>query len=308
MNILIIGLGSIAKKHLIAINKVYSNSVVFALRSNRKAKPFGQVVNVFNLEEINKKIDFVIISNPTYKHFKTIENVLKLNCPLFIEKPPFDSLINIDELLNKISQKAIITYIACNLRFHPAIQFLKEYLDKNQKRINEVNIYYGSYLPDWRPNRNFRTIYSANKEMGGGVHLDLFHELDYSYWLFGKPASVRKILRSNSSIDISAIDYANYNLIYKQYVVNIILNYYRKDTKRTIEIIFEDKTWMVDLINCFIVDNEGNEIFSENYEPIDTYINQMRYFINNIQSNQKTINSIKESIEVLKICLDNEKT
>ena len=299
MNVLIIGLGSIAKKHITAINSIIPKANIFGYDIIETA--IENINLIEKLDEFEKKIDFIIISNTTNQHFQTIKNVLKFNCPLFIEKPPFDSLINIDELLNKISQKAIITYIACNLRFHPALQFLKKYLNENQQSINEVNIYCGSYLPDWRPGRDFRNTYSANKEMGGGVHLDLFHELDYSYWLFGKPVDVKKILRNNSSLSISAVDYANYNLIYKKFAVNIILNYYRKDPKRTIEILFDNKTWLIDLIKCRITDDSNNEVFSYNYSPIQTYIDQMKYFIDNI--NKQLINPIEESIEVLKICL-----
>ena len=63
---------------------------------------------------------------------------------------------------------------------------------------------------------------------------------------------------------------------------------------------------MIDLIKNVITGENGLIIY-ENPEYIftNTYFDQMSYFINYIQSNTKSMNSIDESIEVLKICLKN---
>jgi predicted dehydrogenase len=101
--------------------------------------------------------------------------------------------------------------------------------------------------------------------MGGGVHLDLFHELDYTHWLFGKPVKTFSLKRNVSSLSINAVDYANYVLEYKTFTANIVLNYYRREPKRTIEILFEDDALMIDLINCKIADRHSCII----YENVD---------------------------------------
>jgi len=309
MNVLIIGLGSIAKKHIIALKRIDSDVKIYALRSRLDAENIDGIINIYNLNILNVEFDFAIISNPTNLHSEYIKHLSDKKINLFIEKPPVNSLEEVDYLMAKIEKKKIKTYVACNLRFHPCILFIKEFLIRNKSKIiNEVNVYCGSYLPDWRPEKDFRTIYSANPEMGGGVHLDLFHELDYIHWLFGAPLSTQTIKKNVSSLDIKAIDYANYILEFENFTANVILNYYRRDPKRTMEILFEDETITIDLIKNRILNSKEEIIFEhKNFNMIDTYTNQMEFFIENLNSKQKQMNTFSESIEVLKICLNDEK-
>jgi predicted dehydrogenase len=307
MNVLIIGIGSIALKHIDAIRKITVNAVIYALRSKPNANIHQEVINIYDLDSCNINFDFAIISNPTNLHFKFIEILIKKGINIFIEKPPVNSLQNYNKLLKYSLDYKVINYVACNLRFHPCLQFLKKEMKTNTRRINEINVYCGSFLPDWRPMQDFKKTYSAIAEMGGGVHLDLYHELDYTTWIFGIPNSSHSIFRNVSTLKIDSIDYANYLLEYDSFAANIVLNYYRKDPKRILEIIFEDETWTVDLINNKIKGRDESIIFEiPEFSIINTYHDQMRYFIDHIRLKKNTMNSIEEAYEVLKICLKNE--
>ncbi len=306
MNILIIGLGSIATKHIMAIRELYPNFRLVALRhGNLKGNELG-IEEIYTIEGLDFKPDFILISNPTNLHKETIEKVLFLNVPLFIEKPLFSNLKGAKELIDLINQKKIITYIGCNLRFNRAIVFLRNTIRSNKERVNEVNIYCGSYLPDWRPGRNYREIYSANADQGGGVHLDLIHEIDFCYWIFGQPLKSDICLRNKSSLEISAIDYADYRLIYPEFIAGIRLNYFRKGTKRELEIITERETYNLNIISGIVKLSDNSIIFEEPFNVMQTYLDQMRYFIDCINNDEKPMNSIDEAMEVLKICLINE--
>ncbi len=100
---------------------------------------------------------------------------------------------------------------------------------------------------------------------------------------------------------INAIDYACYNISYNSFNANIILNYFRRDSKRELEIVFEDFTIKVDLIKNEVYKN--NElIYSSKQQPIDTYLKQLKYFITHL--NKPNFNDVNEATEVLKICLN----
>jgi predicted dehydrogenase len=306
MEVLIIGLGSIAAKHITALRLLNPGVNIYALRHNKDSDVEG-VTNIYTLDELTVKPEFVIISNPTWVHLQAILSVIKLGVPMFIEKPPVHTLEGAQEVIEQIHQYKVITYVACNLRFHPCIKFLKENLGSKTKRINEVNVYCGSYLPDWRPGRDYKTIYSANKNMGGGVHLDLFHEMDYTCWLFGYPDASRGFISNKSSLGIDAADYANYLLNYTQFNVSIVLNYYRRTPKRHIEILFDTETWVIDMINNTISSDTDGLIFQpDGFNIMDSYTDQLSYFIDCINADKKPMNSFEEAIETLKVSLNDE--
>ncbi len=309
MNILIIGLGSIAHKHIHALKQIVPDAKIFALRSATSANMVEGVENIFTLNQIEQRPDFAIIATPTCLHLESIKQCLKLGIPMMIEKPLLHELQPALDFEEELADKNLITYVACNLRFHPMIAFLKSFLSEQKMRINEVNVYCGSYLPDWRPGKDFRTLYSANPEMGGGVHIDLIHEIDYVFWLWGKPHETIGLKRNTSSLQIKAIDFAAYHLFYEQFTANITLNYYRKDLKRNIEIVFDNETWNADLVKCEIISSTGKVIFSSpQYKIADTYFEQMKYFIECINENKKPMNSYHEALEVLSIALQHGKT
>ena len=306
MKILIIGLGSIAQKHIFAINKLISNPEIYAFRSgNKKGNDFG-------IKEINNVLDpgftpnFVIISNPTYLHYETIQLVYKKGWPLFIEKPLFHTLRNTEKLINEIIVKKTKCYIACNLRFHPSLVYLKNFFKKYKPIINEVNAYCGSYLPNWRPKIDYKKNYSAFKEKGGGVHLDLIHEIDYLYWLFGEPINIKSIHSKKSRLSISSFDFSDYLLEYNDFFVGIRLNYYRRDSKRTLEIVTDKLTIFVDLLKGEVTNSNGEVLFYKPFDIMNTYFDQMKYFINFVLNNNNYFNNIEEAYKVLNICLYND--
>ncbi|MBL4652385.1 MAG: Gfo/Idh/MocA family oxidoreductase [Flavobacteriales bacterium] len=303
MNILIVGYGSIAKKHVEALKAIDSNCEFWALR-NSTSKSDDEVNNIYSYQDIPNNIDFAIISNPTNKHTETIKRLIPLKFPLFIEKPIAHNLNDIDKVSLLLAQNQIVTYVACVLRFHPCLQYLKRYIEEAPRRINEVNVYCGSFLPDWRKNVDYKTVYRSKNEEGGGVHLDLFHEIDYSVWIFGKPNYTKVLLESKSSLEIDAYDYANYSMKYDDFELNITLNYYRKTPKRKLEVLFENQTWEIDLIKGQIIEDDKAIIFDSDTQIKDLYKVQMEYFVEKIMNQESIDNDLKTSSEILKICLN----
>lgn len=306
MKVLIVGLGSIGRKHVDALKALVPRIEIIALRSNENCKNLQGVRNIYSYKGVDKNsIDFAIVSNPTANHEETLRILTKFGIPLFIEKP-LSLSFHIKDLIEEIDHRNLFTYVACNLRFLDCLKFIKESLSGELiNQINEVNVYCGSYLPAWRPNMDYRKSYSSSTELGGGVHLDLIHELDYIYWLFDKPSEIIRKLRKQSALKISSYDYAYYGLDYEGFSANIVLNYYRRDSKRTLEILFENETWLVDLLKNQVSKND-EVIFSSKQTILETYKSQMQYFLKSFKARKLSVNSAMDAFEVLKICMEND--
>jgi len=303
MNVLIIGLGSIALKHIKVLKEINANTSIFALRSSKLSTKVSGVKDLFEWEEVvSKKFHFCIISSPSSLHLSHIKLVEVLRIPIFIEKPLFINQSQINDF-KILDLKNLRSYVACNFRFNPIIEFLKEDLKIKDKNIYEVTAYCGSYLPNWRPNKDYRKVYSSIKELGGGVNIDLIHEPDYFVHLFGLPEHTSVHNRKVSSLEINSNDSSIIYLSYKNFQASITLNYFRKDSRRTLEVVTDKKTIFVDFLRGIVKDLETNTILYQSSEDLieSSYKKQMLFFLNSIKSNEYKMNSIDEALSVLKI-------
>ena len=142
-----------------------------AVLTKQKKIPFKIIKD--KKEVINYNPDYIIISNNTSNHIEYanfLEKNLK-NKIILIEKP-------ISNKYKKIKLKKNKYIVGYNLRFHPLIQFIKKKIIKKQN-IHFISINVSSYLPEWRKNINYKDSNSAKKKFGGGLLLELSHELDY---------------------------------------------------------------------------------------------------------------------------------
>lgn len=193
-NALIIGFGSIGKKHYSILKKLNYFKKIFILTKQKK-KNYNIISNLKDFKKINP--NYIIIATHTNKHFfylKKLDSMIK-GSTILVEKPVFEKNRNFKVKKNKV-------FVGYNLRFHPALIYIKKLLVK--EKIFSITINCKSYLPYWRKNIDYSLSNSAKKSFGGGVLLELSHEIDYFHWLFGNIkvidySKVRKL--SNLKID-----------------------------------------------------------------------------------------------------------
>ena len=70
--------------------------------------------------------------------------------------------------------------VVCNIRYHDALA-IQKHIDKIGKIIY-ARAQYGNFLPNMRPDANYREVYSARK-VWWRRDLDVIHEIDYLIWL-----------------------------------------------------------------------------------------------------------------------------
>ena len=88
----------------------------------------------------------------------------------------------------------------------------------------------GQFLPLWRPDRDYRDSYSASKAKGGGVALDLSHEIDYMRYLLETPVTGKYLKARASKLEIDSDDV--FEGIYRydnNFICNVHMDYLQKD-------------------------------------------------------------------------------
>lgn len=303
MKILFVGLGSIGIRHLENLIKITKknniNVQIDALRSNNYELPIGienHIENQFT-QVTDTYYDIALITNPTVCHYEKLKELQDKVKFFFIEKPIFEktSYSNIDLGLNSTN-----SYVACPIRHSKIYKELKNII--KDFKIFSVRITCSSYLPNWRPNIDYRKNYSAITSMGGGVSIDLIHEIDYMVDLFGFPQKNYNICGKFSNLEIDSDDLSVYIVKYEDKICEVHLDYFGRKPTRTIECFTEKGTIIADFINGNIkLPNEQILNFKE--EPNEKYVAEIEYFLNLCKSEVDNINDPSKALKVLSISL-----
>lgn len=306
MKVVFFGLGSIGSRlaRLIRDNFNYN---LYAFRATKNSPNNLGIHEVYELNELKHLApDVAFITNPTSLHIDTAIQSATLGMHLFIEKPLCNRLDKWEDLRRTVQEKQIISYVGCNMRFDPMIQYLKQSL--NPDKIFYSRVVCSSYLPDWRPHQDYKNSYSGRKNLGGGVVLDLIHEPDYCHWLFGPISRINGNAGKCSHLEIETEDFADINLHHSSgFLSNIHLNYFGRKLQRKIEIFGNNLYIEADLIERTVitVNKEGNDI--QKFDLIDrdyTYEQELEYFFQCLNDHEVPMNNIEEHITILKPVLE----
>ena len=313
MKILVVGYGSVGKRHIRNISNIPDTQIIVCTKRPKDKFLKDHQCQIFNSLDlcIKQKPDAAIISNASSIHLKTAIKLAKNKIHLFIEKPLSHSLHNTKKLLTLIKKFRLITLMGCQLRFHPCLKTAKKLLHKNTVgKILYVHAENGSFLPDWHTYEDYRNSYAARKELGGGVILTCIHEIDYLYWLFGKPTNIVSETAKISDLKIKEEDIAKISMRFKKNTIAYLhLDYFQKPPARTCKIIGTKGTIDIDLVKNTVklytfTNKKWNTLLNlPNYNYNSTFAEEISYFVDCVKNNKQTENSVFDGIQVLKIAL-----
>lgn len=304
MKALFVGVGSIGTRH---IRDFYNVCVmhekkpeIFVLR--RKVTVLDQTIGQMVTQQITKVsendfYDAIFITNPTNLHFEAVERLKDKGKFFFIEKPIFDNLSYDFDSLGLTSSN---TYIAAPMRHTRIFRTFQSIV--HEEKVFSARIICSSYLPEWRPNIDYRKNYSAIKEMGGGVCLDLVHEIDYMIGLFGLPQKSYCFHGKYSNLEISSDDLSVYIVEYPSMICEIHLDYFGRKYRRTCEIFTEYGTYVADFY-AETIEKPNGEIIDCKDENDSEFKNEMIYFYNFISGSGLVINDPELALKTLGIAL-----
>ncbi len=301
LKICFVGVGSIAKRHIRNIRTICNdNNIELTVDAYRRSHDNIEGVDTVYCSEagIPSDYDAIFITNPTDLHLASLEQFHDKGKHFFIEKPVV-SLSQIEKAKQFEIHKDSIYYVACPLRYNAVIQFIKNNINPND--VISVRSISSSYLPDWRPGQDYRETYSAHKNMGGGVSIDLIHEWDYLTYLFGMPKSVNSFIGKKSNLEIDSDDYAIYIAEFEDKIAELHLDYFGRKTIREILLFTKEDTIVGDIANNKVVFLRTGKCIDFHEERDDFQKRELVHFLNMMEGTEEIEDGFHHGISVLKI-------
>lgn len=249
--ILVVSFGSIGRRHVDNLLKILPNANISILRtryteSQHYDLPAGVSEQFFSL---NQALLFnpcaAIVASPANMHLEIARTLVKSKIPVLIEKPLSDSLDGLDDFIKDVDFFGIKAAVAYNLRFLPSLYETREILNSGLiGNVYSVRAEVGQYLPSWRPGSRYQECVSSQKKLGGGALLELSHELDYIYWMFGLPDSVMAMggKFTNLETDVEDLVELCFEYSFPKRLVSVHLDFIQQSPYRRCRFIGEKGT------------------------------------------------------------------
>tara|TARA_S200000501_G_scaffold378617_1_gene442273 strand:+ start:14527 stop:15552 length:1026 start_codon:yes stop_codon:yes gene_type:complete len=312
--LLVVGLGSIGLRHIKIAKSLREEIEIIALTSRPldfKDNPLIKY-SVDNLDEALKlSPDAAIISNPAPYHLEFATPLALNSVPMLIEKPISDSLAKVVEFRHAVNSTDNFVLVGYNLRFLNSLKLFRDLIHgKEVGKILSVRAEVGQDLRTWRKDRDYREAVSSKSSLGGGVLLELSHEIDYLAWIFGKIHSVAGFFDRVSDLEIDVEDISHLLIKFndsfnsENLVANLSLDFLRKDTTRCCTAIGEAGTLSWDGINCTVKifkEGEWHDLFEEGERVDCSYENQLLHFFDCIENSRVPIADLDSSVDVLRL-------
>jgi predicted dehydrogenase len=317
MQVLIVSLGSIGRRHLANLRLIEPNAHITVWHQHSKEGSVAQSLLppdrvVYHIDDaLDTKPDAALLTCPTSQHSEIGLALARAGVHLFIEKPLSNTLDNVDELLGVCRQRALTLMVGYNFRFYRPLQVMRQaILDGKVGRVLAVRAEVGQYLPDWRPGSDYRQGASARQELGGGAVLELSHELDYVRWLVGEVKAVSALVGHLSNLEIDVEDTAEIALQFVNGAIGSVhLDMVQRTATRTCRVIGTEGTLVWDgashAVRLFsAAANAWSDLHpAETIDRNEMYIAELRHFFDCVRRGDTPIVSGDDGRRVLQIAL-----
>ena len=313
--VLIVGLGSIGKRHLHLARVLLPDADIRVLRHQVCASIPEDSNGCFSdlLQAIAFSPQLAVIASPATFHINMAIALAQAGVHLLVEKPLSAALDGVSHLLETCNKRGVVLLTGYNLRFLPSLQRFRSLLNEQViGRALSLRCETGQYLPSWRPDVDYQLGVSARRELGGGALLELSHELDYLRWIFGEIEWVKASLIRQSSLEIDVEDTAHLILGFApaveghQLIGTVNLDFVRHDTIRLCTVIGEKGSlrWngLTGIVEQFWAgEKEWCEVFRYQHQPDDSYLAEWQHFLGCINDKKTPLISGEDGLKVMQI-------
>lgn len=317
MKLLVVGFGSIGKRHIRNAKQIDPEARVAVWRQRSREADLGDHTPdvehvVFEAEAaLAWRPDMALITNPAAYHMETARLLAEEGVHLFIEKPLAHTLAGIDTLLECCRSRSLTLMVGYNFRFYHPLQILREAIVTGRVgRVIGLYAAVGQYLPDWRPSTDYRFGASACAELGGGAVLELSHEIDYLRWLGGEVTAVRAQIGRVSTLALDVEDAADIVFRFASGAFgNVHLDMVDRARTRWCRVVGTEGTLTLDMVQHEVRHYSGTESGWTTLHPAGAYdsnamyVEELTHFFECVQSHRSPCVSGEDGWQVLRIAV-----
>lgn len=307
---LIVGFGSAGERALKELRGLRPDAEFLVV--SRRAGPGVGATTTSSLDDVVAfRPDAIILAGPSTTRADVLRRLGELAVPVFIEKPLAHTLDEATSVVNLLGPAVARVQLGYNLRFSESLNFFRDLVHGGRfGPVLRFSAEAAQYLPDWRPGKDYRETVSARAHLGGGVLLELSHEIDYLRWIFGEWDWVSAWAGNTSSLDIDVEDTALVTIGIgstdrsAQLVGQLSLDFVRRDKTRSITAVCEGGTFRWDGITGRLETYEPSEsrwsTVMTDSNTSSTYEAQWGSFLSVIDEGLAPAVSVTDGVEVLR--------
>ncbi|HET7800360.1 MAG TPA: Gfo/Idh/MocA family oxidoreductase [Humibacillus xanthopallidus] len=203
---------------------------------------------------------FVVVATDTSRHVADALEALDAGAEMvLVEKPVAPTAAAARDLETHPRRSAV--WVAAPLRAHEGFRHVRRLVGRLD-RGGAAHVWSQSWLPDWRPDRDYRESYSARADEGG-VLRDLVHEIDYATVLFGSPALLGASLATGGPLEIESEQAATLLWAGGLFDVTARLDYITRPTTRGVVVTSPDGTLEWDVVRATVSHTTAAGVMTE---------------------------------------------
>jgi predicted dehydrogenase len=302
--VLVVGYGSIGKRHLRVARSLLPHAEIRVLRHSACDSVPEHANGCFSRIEdaLRFSPQLAVVASPAPFHLDAALPLAEGGAHLLVEKPLSIDVRGIPRLIELCERKNLVLMTGYNLRFLPSLVRFRELVQARHLtgEVLSVRCEIGQYLPSWRPDTDYRQGVSARKDLGGGALLELSHEIDYLRWIFGEIDWVKASMLRQSGLEIDVEDTVHLTLGFqgaadgRQLVACVNMDLVRHDTTRTCVAIGAEGSlrWNglsgeVDLYRRGA--SAWQAVFSHPHQRDESYIAEWRHMLGMIETRTERV-------------------
>jgi len=279
----VIGAGAIGKRHHQNLASLGADVTLLGWRG-------------FDVDEFASQIgqsdspSALIIATASQVRLELVKLAASANAPIYIEKPLAFRVAELEHIYNAAAPIKSRSMVGFMMRYHPLVRSLAS---RSCDRTYRFDFEIGHDVRQWRANWRFADSYAAEPE-GGGVLLDLCHELDIAHLLF--PAAQLQQVNCLGHVDFPGVDVATSITLAQTNGPSgtVSMDYLSPYSLRRAKLRRVGDVRDIDLLNCIEVtaDESGESKNQITFERNQMFIDIMRDFMTLAETGQRPDNKI----------------